>query len=405
MYFVRSDIKEHEGIYLGTLDDTGKEIVRQRVVASSSSGLFVPEKPRAATGHLLWVRDGRLVARQFDAERGELEGDAVDLEVPVRVLTSHRATLASASVNGVLVSSPPEPIENQVVWFDRSGGGPHALRFPKDGTLGWPTVSPDGRLLAVQVTQGGNADLWVHDLATGSSNPLTSGDRYDRTPAWSPDSGSLVFGGQRPGLNEVSTVEIGTRAIKPVVSSERDFMSRSWGQSGLVFGSYMEGEAIRLAAVSMADPPTLHILTDEEVSGFGRVHGSPDGNWIAWIGGRGSTRGAFVSRVFLREGTLALAPERHTIPVEGPSSINWSPAGDELLVTGGDLDLFTVPVSRNGDSLTIGIPKALFRLPTHPYQDHISASPDGQRFYLTIEPAARTRSLSVFTGWRARLPD
>ena len=60
------------------------------------------------------------------------------------------------------------------------------------GWVGWPTWSPDGeRVLFTlgELTRGpglSSADLWIYDLTSNQSEPLTFGEGFDGNGAWSP---------------------------------------------------------------------------------------------------------------------------------------------------------------------------------------------------------------------------
>jgi hypothetical protein len=56
-----------------------------------------------------------------------------------------------------------------------------------------PAVSPDGSRLAYAMSETGGAQVWVRDLTTGTSHRVTSGACNNDSPAWSPDSRSIVF--------------------------------------------------------------------------------------------------------------------------------------------------------------------------------------------------------------------
>jgi hypothetical protein len=405
LYFVRSSRQEFEGIYLGRLDEQGRESERRRIVASSSSGLFVPDERGSLIGRLLWVREGQLVARTIDLEQGELSGDAIELGVPVRVLESHRGSLVSASDNGVLVASTTEPVLHQLVWSDRSGTGPNVLESP-EGTLHWPTVSPDGRSLVVIVVRGGDGDLWIHDLATGALHPLTSGASYDEVGAWSADSRSFLYlatvGGDNRFIHRFDLRGGGTSMVLDLGGDT--FYPLSWTPGDLVFGPYTHDGRTRIGVLDMADPSSIRVVSeDEELSLLGQVEASPDGRWLAWIrGGRGSG-GAFISLIDPEGETPSLSPNRQRIAVESPSWLGWSRQGDELFVQAQGMTLYSLPVSADAGELQIGTPEPLFRTPSVPSLDRVSVSPDGQRFYYAIEPNARSRTLRVVLNWKTRL--
>ena len=62
LYFVRSTRPENNGIYLRSLDGKTPPV---RLVTSLSSGLYAPPL-ESGNGHLLWVRDGELLAQPLD---------------------------------------------------------------------------------------------------------------------------------------------------------------------------------------------------------------------------------------------------------------------------------------------------------------------------------------------------
>ena len=101
------------------------------------------------------------------------------------------------------------------VWvLDAYGSHARALAsFPDSvGRAQWPTWSPDGKRVAVQVGRydrndhsRDRADIWVVDVATGRATNLTPGDEawLDETPSWSPDGRTIVFQSTRSGRFEV----------------------------------------------------------------------------------------------------------------------------------------------------------------------------------------------------------
>ena len=64
---------------------------------------------------------------------------------------------------------------------------------PSDRPMRNPAVSPDGRWLAYAERDRGNWQLWLRSLERGESRRLTSADCNSISPAWRPDSRSLVY--------------------------------------------------------------------------------------------------------------------------------------------------------------------------------------------------------------------
>jgi hypothetical protein len=98
------------------------------------------------------------------------------------------AGLFSVSETGVLTyrGSGPAAIV-QLTWFDRQG--------KPLGTIGDkaayqnPAISPDGSRVAVAQfdRQNGNSNVWVMDLARGTSTKVTFSPGRNDFPVWSPD--------------------------------------------------------------------------------------------------------------------------------------------------------------------------------------------------------------------------
>jgi TolB protein len=66
-----------------------------------------------------------------------------------------------------------------------------------------PRFSPDGRRLVMSVQQGGNADIVTMDLASKAQRPITSGMAIDTSPSYSPDGSQIVFESDRGGSQQI----------------------------------------------------------------------------------------------------------------------------------------------------------------------------------------------------------
>ena len=67
------------------------------------------------------------------------------------------------------------------------------IRFPKLAQIFNPAWSPDGRNIVFSALAGGVTNLFVYDLNTGSSRPLTDDAYTELQPAWSPDGKYIAF--------------------------------------------------------------------------------------------------------------------------------------------------------------------------------------------------------------------
>ena len=86
--------------------------------------------------------------------------------------------------------------------LDLDSGARRALTRPPAAAVGdaVPVISPDGRWLAFRRTAAlGSDDLWLLELATGDERALTTGGQKAGGFAWSADSTTLFFTGNRGG--------------------------------------------------------------------------------------------------------------------------------------------------------------------------------------------------------------
>jgi TolB protein len=108
-----------------------------------------------------------------------------------------------------------DPSRSLAVWvMDADGKHARAVTSFADsvGRAQWPSWSPDGKRLAVQVGRydrndhsHDRSDIWVIDVASGTASNLTPGDDawLDETPSWAPDGKTIVFQSTRSGRFEV----------------------------------------------------------------------------------------------------------------------------------------------------------------------------------------------------------
>lgn len=190
--YIRITTPEKRGIYVGSLDARPEQQDSTRLLASAGTyaPLYVPS-PNSAEGHLLYVRDGTLLAAPFNPQLLKLtgEGEAV-AEQTGRVGEGG----FSVSNNNILVYRKDVP-GRQLKWFDRQGKVIASVGAP--GTAYMPGVapSPDGTRAAICESSPADPtpNIWVVDLATGSKTRLTFGAGAFMHPVWSPEAKDIAF--------------------------------------------------------------------------------------------------------------------------------------------------------------------------------------------------------------------
>ncbi|MBT5876146.1 MAG: protein kinase [Candidatus Latescibacteria bacterium] len=130
--------------------------------------------------HLLYYRDGLpgegdLWAVPFSVSEGVLTGDPFPVVQDVNSV--------SLSTDGTMVYRTSVRPPHQLAWVDRRG------RI--DGTIGQiqeslddPAISPDGTRVAVTGSEGGDEDIWIHEVAREVKSRLTFLRQNIGAPAW-----------------------------------------------------------------------------------------------------------------------------------------------------------------------------------------------------------------------------
>jgi len=130
----------------------------------------------------------------------------------------------------------------------------------------WLTLSPDGKFIAYESTQGGNKDVYVMPVQGGESVRITDDPARDSWPAWSYDGQWLAFDSARTGRSETWVIRI-TPDGKPegqLIQATRGGGGGVWTQDGKIAYSIRKEIA--------------HIFT-ANIDGSGEIQLTKFNNW------------------------------------------------------------------------------------------------------------------------------
>ncbi len=217
LYLVDSAVDSVRGIYLASLG----EPQGRRVVPSTTSAAY-------GDGHILFLRDGTLFAQQLDVPSGELRGRPVQLVDDVATTLGMQAAF-SVSTNGVLAYSRAEVKDvTQLVWYEVDGRRIDAVNEPRNYRN--PSLSDDGRYLAVEETDEGFRGITTLDLVSGASGRTSNLTPGAMDPVWGP-GGRLAYVGEA-GLSIYFWDMNSAAPPRSILSSQRGKIPTDWSPDG-----------------------------------------------------------------------------------------------------------------------------------------------------------------------------
>jgi eukaryotic-like serine/threonine-protein kinase len=381
---------EVNAIYSGALDSSERTLVLQ----ARSNVLY-------ASGFLLYVRDGILVAQRFDPAARRLSGEPMPVAQGVQYDPGFFRGSFAASDGGLLVyGTGAGTPKTQLRFFDLTGR-------PVGEPIGEPAeyssiaVSFDGQRVAAGIAEPGTGlpNLWLLD-ARGAHGRLTATGPTDFA-AWSPDGSQIAY----------SRVEAGgpgaTVYVKPVNGGPERVAARFDGLSAKPSDWSPDG---RFLAVEVNGPQhkTRSDVWIVPMTGDGRPYAflasdadelyptfSPDGKWMAYLS------------------TESGRPELYVTPFPGPGSptqisVDGTGGGG---FSGNGLELFygnmstneatAVTLSAGANGLQVERPRAMFQMPTF---TAIGVARDGKRFLLAVPPGSpEPARVGLVSNWTAGL--
>jgi Tol biopolymer transport system component len=304
-----------------------------------------------AGGQLLFDRDGTLMSQPFEETQGRLTGAATPLlEGLDRDLQRGEAAF-SVSEGGVLAYRRAEEMaDTRLTWHDLKGRALSALTL--DGLFApfrAPTLSPDGRRLAVTRGEGlGKHDIWLLDLERNVPSRFTFDGSASR-PVWTPDGMRIIYSANRKGVADLYQLDSrsgGPGSGELLFESAVDKNVQAVSPDGrvLLFGQAPQGNPEIWALPLTGERMPIPIVR----TGFpaGNADFSPDGKWFAYCEGDSGADQVYV-QPYPPNGT------RIRISPAGGSSPQWSHDGRTIVYVSTSARLESVRVSPEAGSLRV----------------------------------------------------
>jgi tRNA A-37 threonylcarbamoyl transferase component Bud32 len=349
---------------------------------------------RYAAGYLIFVRsDGSVLAAPFDQDELELTGPPVPLFNGIDAVPGTDFALSPSGRLAYATGASLIGATGEVVWVDRAGR-------TEELDPGWlvtanfssgPTLSPDGKRLAITVQDADGGDIWIKDLDGGLFSRLTF-DGNSNAPMWSHD-GRFVLYRSEPELSYDIRVRRadGTGPAEMLLAWYRDIGHARWSNDGqwllVATDPPLDVYVIRPGTDSVPTP-----LLAEEFSETAPVM-SPDGRWLAYVSNESGRNEVYV-RSFPN-----VRDTKRQVSTEGGVEPMWAHSGDELFYKNAARQLVAATV-RTVPTFVVVERQALFTvdpvianyLPMARYD----VAPDDQRF-LMYRPSVSGDSLPGVT--------
>ena len=353
-----------------------------------------------AAGHLIFWRDGNVVAQPFDPQRGVLGGAAVAVVEHVALDNLFSLGEFSASAEGKLLYVEGEgTTDAQLVWYDRTG---KVL-----GTLGESdqyvsvSISRDGSRVVADAIHLSGTSIRILD-ARGSRTLLTLGSADMGYPVWSPDGRQVYFTSKKNGLSYDISMKAadGSGEEHKVVTFDR-------GQFGAAllaaspdgkFLAYVTSDpatkqdiyVIPLAG-DRRPQPFLHSPANESAPAF-----SPDSKWLAYESNHSGRNEIYITP--FPEGGA-----QYQVSTSGGERPVWRRDGKEIFYREG-LRLMSVEVTTNKDHIDLGTPRTLFEVAVRALNGRwYDVSPDGRLLTNTSRENTQAKNFGLVVNWPAKL--
>lgn len=335
------------------------------------------------------------MAQRFDISNLTASGDLTPISNNVAVGDATDGILSASREGHIVYRTNTALGQRQLVWYDRSGT--ELSRIGSAATSGqFPSLSPDGRTMAISRVVEGNRDIWLLDLARSVFTRLTFDPAADSSPLWSKDGTRIFFASPRNGRLNLFSKTIGGAAETPLLVTDQNTVTGSVSP---------DGETLLYL---VADPQTLLNIWAMPLTGgrkpFAVVESpredlngqiSPNGRWLAYQSNESGRH-----EVSVRRFPNGIPVQ---VSVEGGTQPRWSADGRELYYLDLQERLTAVTIAFSSDGrVEAGPPAVLFQTRiggANINQKEYLVSPDG-RFLLDTPVGDASRPLTVILNWQ-----
>jgi len=321
---------------------------RTTIVEGGSSARYV------RSGHVVFGRNGRLLAVPFDARRSVASGSPVVVGEGVFTLPESGAAffdVANETGDLIYLAGIVRRSRTSLLRADRQGKTSEIAILNHPALE--PAVSPDGERIAFRVAAA-NDDVWVYEIARDAFTRVSFEPGNESAAAWTPDSRRLLFASERnsrPAL--LWRYADGSGGGQEITTGHMDEPA-SCSPDGKLVAFVRSGEKsdndIWLAPLDGNGGPKPFLQTP--FNEWGPAF-SPKGNLLAYVSGESGREEVYVR-------SLVPGGGRWQVSTQGGFKPVWSHDGSEIYYRKSD-DFYAVTVT-GIEPFRFGRPTLLFSM-------------------------------------------
>jgi serine/threonine-protein kinase len=269
------------------------------------------------TGHVVFEREGTLLAAPLDLERLELSGPPVLVGEGILSRQGWLRGQFSVSDEGTLLYAPATAVSSglaEIVWVDRRGGVEPVTELRR-AYLPSSRLSPDGRRLAVALYPESRSasEIWILDIGRGALTRFSVDTGFSSRPLWTPDGETLLFG---TGGSIASKRADGSGGAERFAAEPHRMPS--WVTSdgkAVVFRE--NSESLDIGLLPLDEKSEAVLLLDSSFNEHSGVL-SPDDRWLAYVSDESGQEEIYVRAFPGLEGRVLVSTDGGSEPLFFP---------------------------------------------------------------------------------------
>jgi len=385
LFLIRSSHADRSGVYVASIDGG----TPHRVMPAFS-------RVRHVDGHLLFVRQGILLAQRFDSRTGTVEGEPVQISDRIKYHPGSDAAFDVSSTGVLVYGQPAGEVRTRLMMFDGRGRELRPLTPP--GNYRHPRFSPDGRRVVAESVNptDQNVDLWLYDVVRGSVSRLTSAPAPDVNPAWSPDGTRVLFSSKRGSAFDVYSKTVdATEAEKPLLTGPGDKFVEHWSGGGRFISATVLRSGLWIFPLDPALKPAM-VRADGKADHW-QSEFSPDGKWLAYMSCESGNSEVYVEPFPATGARWQISPRGGYMP-------HWRGDSKELVYVAADSMLMAAAITADGWQRANSIPLFHISLPDLSGSADYTISHDGERIVInTFISDPLIPPIDIIVNWASLL--